>query len=223
MNGFLSLMLLQLLARLLTFTLNMLLYRIALLPSTVGRVQIQLDLTHQTLLFGAREGIRMALLRYKSTSSQPSPSPNTALSSKKGDLASAPTSTTPQTDGAPPLSTQGLINLAWIPLFIGFFLTLLYYIYHRSSYFYHPFTVAAEKVDDNDYMTTATIYYLISACVELAVEPAHALLTHHLLFAARSAVEGAAVLIKCLATFSLTWIALNQGKIMLISAAPLPS
>ncbi|KAK6902870.1 hypothetical protein I203_108130 [Kwoniella mangroviensis CBS 8507] len=59
-----SLVLLQLLSRLLTFTLNQVLLRLAS-PAVFGTAAIQLDLTCSTILFLSREGIRNALLRTK--------------------------------------------------------------------------------------------------------------------------------------------------------------
>ncbi|WVQ70154.1 uncharacterized protein L199_008379 [Kwoniella botswanensis] len=60
-----SLVLLQLLSRLLTFTLNQVLLRLAS-PAVFGTAAIQFDLICSTILFLSREGIRNALLRTKS-------------------------------------------------------------------------------------------------------------------------------------------------------------
>ncbi|WVQ78055.1 hypothetical protein IAT38_000136 [Cryptococcus sp. DSM 104549] len=57
-----SLVLLQLLSRLLTFTLNQTLLRLAS-PSVFGTAAIQFDLVCSSILFLSREGIRNALLR----------------------------------------------------------------------------------------------------------------------------------------------------------------
>jgi len=57
-----ALVLLQLLSRLLTFTLNQVLVRLAP-PSVFGTAAIQFDLVSATILFLSREGIRNALLR----------------------------------------------------------------------------------------------------------------------------------------------------------------
>ncbi|KAK4688230.1 oligosaccharide translocation protein RFT1, partial [Tremellales sp. Uapishka_1] len=59
-----SLVLLQLLSRLLTFTLNQSLVRLAS-PEVFGTAAIQFDLIGSTILFLSREGIRNALLRTK--------------------------------------------------------------------------------------------------------------------------------------------------------------
>lgn len=59
-----SLVLLQLLSRLLTFILNQSLVRLAP-PEVFGTAAIQFDLIYTTILFLSREGIRNALLRSK--------------------------------------------------------------------------------------------------------------------------------------------------------------
>lgn len=61
-----SLVLLQLLSRLLTFGLNQSLVRIAS-PKVFGTAAIQFDLVSSTILFLSREGIRNALLRNQGT------------------------------------------------------------------------------------------------------------------------------------------------------------
>lgn len=61
-----SLILLQLLSRLLTFGLNQSLVRIST-PEVFGTAAIQFDLVCSTILFLSREGIRNALLRSKET------------------------------------------------------------------------------------------------------------------------------------------------------------
>ncbi|WWD01464.1 hypothetical protein V866_008408 [Kwoniella sp. B9012] len=63
-----SLVLLQLLSRLLTFTLNQVLLRLAS-PAVFGTAAIQFDLICSTILFLSREGVRNALLRTKSNPS----------------------------------------------------------------------------------------------------------------------------------------------------------
>lgn len=60
-----SLVLLQLLSRLLTFVLNQSLVRLAP-PEVFGTAAIQFDLIYTTILFLSREGIRNALLRHTS-------------------------------------------------------------------------------------------------------------------------------------------------------------
>jgi oligosaccharide translocation protein RFT1 len=57
-----SLILLQLLSRVLTFSLNQLLVRIAS-PSVFGTAAVQFDLVLSTLLFLSREGVRLTVLR----------------------------------------------------------------------------------------------------------------------------------------------------------------
>lgn len=57
-----SLILLQLLSRVLTFTLNQLLVRVAS-PSVFGTAAVQFDLVLSTVLFLSREGVRLTALR----------------------------------------------------------------------------------------------------------------------------------------------------------------
>jgi oligosaccharide translocation protein RFT1 len=57
-----SLILLQLLSRVLTFTLNQLLVRVAS-PSVFGTAAVQFDLVLSTILFLSREGVRLTALR----------------------------------------------------------------------------------------------------------------------------------------------------------------
>lgn len=65
-----SLLLLQLLSRLLTFALNSALLRLST-PEVLGTASIQFDLISATILFLSREGIRNALLRRDTSSDHP--------------------------------------------------------------------------------------------------------------------------------------------------------
>ena len=106
-----SLVLLQLLSRLLTFVLNQSLVRLAP-PEVFGTAAIQFDLIYTTILFLSREGIRNALLR--SSPSEPD--------------------TRGQTDAK---STGGVItSLARLPLKLGFGVSMIavgVYLYYSSS------------------------------------------------------------------------------------------
>ncbi|KAL0250329.1 hypothetical protein I308_102502 [Cryptococcus tetragattii IND107] len=67
-----SLVLLQLLSRILTFTLNQSLLRLAS-PSVFGTAAIQFDLVCSSILFLSREGIRNALLRKRDVNNEVEP------------------------------------------------------------------------------------------------------------------------------------------------------
>lgn len=86
-----SLLLLQLLSRLLTFALNSALLRLST-PEVLGTASIQFDLISATILFLSREGIRNALLRRDVSSSTPATTKQGPASTGKsnGRLACVP-------------------------------------------------------------------------------------------------------------------------------------
>ncbi|WRT67079.1 uncharacterized protein IL334_004045 [Kwoniella shivajii] len=143
-----SLVLLQLLSRLLTFTLNQLLLRLAS-PAVFGTAAIQFDLVCSSILFLSREGIRNALLRSRSRT-------NTTYDPKKGK------------DGGEFKVEQEnedkqVENLSVIPLRIGIVISTLIslvYLYFSSN------TTVSQP-----HFHVSLFLYVVAALMELSIEP----------------------------------------------------
>ncbi|KZO97593.1 Rft-1-domain-containing protein [Calocera viscosa TUFC12733] len=96
-----SLVVLQLLSRLVTFVLNQALVRLAP-PEVFGTASVQFDLLLATILFLSREGVRNALLR--ANEGQAGPSHSAGAQQRKSDQVS---------------------NIALLPVYLGFPLSIL--------------------------------------------------------------------------------------------------
>ncbi|KAI7901104.1 Rft protein-domain-containing protein [Cokeromyces recurvatus] len=92
---------------------------------------------------------------------------------------------------------QTILNLAYIPTCFGVIITFLTCIYYLS-------TISEEEAFRFPYYRMAVLLYGAASFLELTVEPLFVLALNHLHFQLRVTVEGVAVIVKCLVTFSLT-------------------
>ncbi|CED83069.1 Nuclear division RFT1 protein [Phaffia rhodozyma] len=185
-----SLVLLQLLSRLITFTLNNALLRFAS-PEVFGTAAIQFDLVGSTLLFLSREGVRGALLRSGNASVK---SENEAGSKiKEKDAIDKDKQTTDLSVNARQLS----LNLSLIPL--GLFILL-------------GCTIVPTYIYSSSRLTTSQPFFLPSLLlhvagylIELLSEPYYVQLQTDLILGVRVRAEGSAVVAKAVVTFGSVW------------------
>ncbi|KAG8908982.1 Oligosaccharide translocation protein rft1, partial [Tulasnella sp. 403] len=166
-----SLVLLQLLSRLVTFALNQSLVRLAS-PAVFGTASIQFELLLSTILFLSREGVRNALMR-------------TPLGGN-GPTASSQGNDTPKS------IPRHVANISFLPTLLGIpiaFVSTSLYLLNASK------TTRAQP-----YFTTSVLVYALSAILELLSEPLYIRAQTELKFRIRVKAEGTAVIAKAAVT-----------------------
>ncbi|KZT53159.1 Rft-1-domain-containing protein, partial [Calocera cornea HHB12733] len=171
-----SLVLLQLLSRIITFVLNQALVRLAP-PEVFGTAAVQFDLLLATILFLSRDGTRNALLRA-----------NDAHPASPQDAASAHAQK-PQTHAS------HIANIALLPVYLGLPLSLL-----SSLLYLHTSTPEARL---QPLFAPSVYLYALGAFLVLLAEPLHIRAVNELRMGVRVRAEGTAVAANSAATFGI--------------------
>jgi oligosaccharide translocation protein RFT1 len=181
-----SLVLLQLLSRALTFSLNYALLRLAS-PEVFGTASIQFDLIGSTLLFLSREGGR------------PSAEPST--DGRPADR---------QVDREQVVRLRARrqqdlnLSLLPLPLFLGL-VAVIVPLYVR----YSPATTVAQP-----FFYASLGLHLLAYLLELLSEPYHIRLQSDLRLGVRVQAEGAAVIAKAVGTLCGVWLMRERGALL---------
>ncbi|EPE34468.1 hypothetical protein GLAREA_10162 [Glarea lozoyensis ATCC 20868] len=182
---------LQIGSRALTFLANQLLLRY-LSPELLG-ISTQLDVYSMSVLFFAREGLRVAIQR---KSGEIQGGPQTQRKTLPKSHVDAET-----TAG----KIQTVVNLAYISICLGFvFTVLLAWLYLKG--------IEGSAVQDTPYFGVALKMYGVAAMCELLSEPCFVVVQTRSMYKIRARTEAAATLMRCLATCaSAAWaFQLNQ-------------
>ncbi|KAI1455596.1 Rft-1-domain-containing protein [Annulohypoxylon moriforme] len=180
------LIVLQIASRAVTFVANQLLLRF--LTAQLLGVSTQLEVYYLSVLFFARESLRVAIQRQESPS----------VSTKSDDNASDT-----KTSSANARDSQSVINIAHLSLVLGLGASVgLGWAYLR----YVDASTAATP-----YLDIALRIYGLAAIVELLSEPAFVILQYRLRFGPRAAAESIATFLRCLVTFGAANWAWKQG------------
>ncbi|CAR30375.1 Oligosaccharide translocation protein RFT1 [Lachancea thermotolerans] len=182
-KGVTFLMFSQLFSKIVTFILNTLLVRY-LSPRVFG-INAFLEFLLSTVLFFSREAIRMSTLRIKS--------PVAASSATEDD---------PETDDAGPGVLQTAINFAYIPLCIGVPLSLVLIGWQYSNLNEYFLSLPYFK------LSIAMIW--LSIIFELLNEPFFVVNQLMLNYKVRSQLESIAVVVSCIANFSIVYVYENK-------------
>ncbi|KFG78235.1 oligosaccharide translocation protein RFT1 [Metarhizium anisopliae] len=174
------LILLQLISRLITFVANQLLLRF-LTPRLVG-LSSQLEVYYLSVLFFARESLRVAIQRQGSTTAP----------SSKSDKQDEQLLVTRR-------DSQAVVNLGYLAIVLGLFVsTGLGWMY---------LAYANESILQTPYLVHSLYLYGLAAMVELLSEPCFVLMQRRLQFGTRATAESAATFLRCLAVFASTVLA----------------
>ena len=176
------LIVLQVASRAVTFIANQLLLRF--LTAQLLGVSTQLEVYYLSVLFFARESLRVAIQR-------------------QGDGGSSGSAGAAKTHDSRHAS-QSVVNIAHLSLGLG----LLAAAGLGAMYMHYvdPATAATTP-----YLGTALRIYGVAAVIELLSEPAFVVLQHRLRFGPRAVAESAATLLRCLTTFSVAAWARTAG------------
>jgi oligosaccharide translocation protein RFT1 len=222
LTGASSLVLLQILTRLVTFLLNQALVRLST-PQIFGTAAIQFELLLSSILFISREGVRLALLRAPDeTSKKLSKKVEDGDGDKDESLNNAegtsPARNRKQKRGAnsivkekevaPSNTTQDRIlasNIATLPFLVGIPMAVVLSFAYGAT--------ATEETRNQPYFYISIAAYTISALLQLASEPMYILAQQDLDFAVRMKSEAAGVIFRAAVTVGVLSLASNTGKL----------
>ena len=181
-GGTLYLIFIQVASRALTFIGNQVLLRY-LSPSLLG-LAVQLELVSVTILYSARESLRVALQRLPSA-------PDTA-SAKKSDEVSQSN------------ASQAAVNIAYLAVSLGFVIGL------ASESWY--FRAADSEVIRSPLFSQSFLVYAVATLVELLSEPAFIVIQQRGLFKARARAETSAAIARCCFAIGTAFTATRSEK-----------
>lgn len=177
----------------LTFIVNQVLLRY-LSPELLG-LSTQLEVYSITVLFFARESLRVAIQRQDDTCS---------IDSEKGVKKEVPKGYVDGKTGAG--RTQAIINLAYVSVLLGMiFAFLVGWLYLERLSAKDP------SVLETPYFYEALWIYGIASFWELLAEPCYVVIQQKSRFGIRAGVESAATVLRCLLTCGFTVYASRTG------------
>ncbi|KAK6214186.1 hypothetical protein LQW54_004612 [Pestalotiopsis sp. IQ-011] len=178
------LIILQIVSRAITFIVNQLLLRF--LTAQLLGVSTQLEVYYLSVLFFARESLRVAIQR------QASPA--------------TPESASPAAKSAGSRESQSVVNVGHLALVLG----LLAAVGFGGLYLHYVDPATASVA----YLSPSLYIFGLSAIIELLSEPAFVILQHRLRFGPRAAAEAIATFLRCLVTFGAANWAWRSGREM---------
>lgn len=184
------LILLQVFSRAVTFVANQLLLRF-MTASLLG-VSTQLEVYYLSVLFFARESLRVAIQRQGSVSSdRSSPTKDAKQQQKDGK------------QHTQAQETQAVVNLGYIAIILGIAVAaLLGWMYLGS--------IPTATLLTTPYLVPSVYIYALASVLELLSEPAFVVMQVRLQFGARASAEGVATFGKCAVTLmSAVWASRN--------------
>ncbi|KKY39646.1 putative oligosaccharide translocation protein rft1 [Diaporthe ampelina] len=184
------LILLQVFSRAVTFVANQLLLRF-MTASLLG-VSTQLEVYYLSVLFFARESLRVAIQRQGPLTSTSSP----AAKDAKPTQGDGKQNTRAQ-------ETQAVVNLGYVAIMLGLAVAaLLGWMYLGS--------IPAATLLSTPYLAPSVYIYALASVLELLSEPAFVVMQVRLQFGARASAEGVATFAKCAVTLaSAVWASRN--------------
>lgn len=187
------LILLQVFSRAVTFIANQLLLRF-MTASLLG-VSTQLEVYYLSVLFFARESLRVAIQRQGPLSSEESSPPGKdTLKPKQGD----------DKQNARAQETQAVVNLGYVAIILGVAVAaLLGWMYLGS--------IPAATLLTTPYLVPSVYIYALASVLELLSEPAFVVMQVRLQFGARASAEGVATFGKCAVTLAAAVWASRSG------------
>ncbi|KAI1331711.1 Rft-1-domain-containing protein [Xylariaceae sp. FL0255] len=181
------LILLQVASRAITFIANQLLLRF--LTAQLLGVSAQLEAYYLSVLFFARESLRVAIQRHAENDENDSISSSNEREPKDTKQSYARHTTT---------SSQSVVNIAYLSILLGLIAA------GGLGWVYLHFVDVATA--ETPHLDLALHIYAVAAVVELLSEPAFVVLQHRLRFGPRAAAESIATFLRCLITFaSVSW------------------
>ncbi|KAK3489960.1 Rft protein-domain-containing protein [Neurospora crassa] len=202
LRGASLLILLQILSRALTFIANQILLRF-LTASLLG-VSTQLEVYYLSVIFFARESLRVAIQRQDTTTLSAS-----LLSSSSSSSTSSETAKD-EKDGAEKdtaAATQAVINLSHLSLLLSLPLAFLFGRLYLSS-------LSLSTLQSTPYLVPSLYLYGLAAILELLSEPCFAVMQIRFQFGVRAAAESVATFLRCAVTLGIAVWGARTGREM---------
>ncbi|RYP61154.1 hypothetical protein DL769_007836 [Monosporascus sp. CRB-8-3] len=190
------LIVLQVASRAVTFVANQLLLRF--LTAQLLGVSTQLEVYYLSVLFFARESLRVAIQRQGSSSRSSSATSTSITTADKSSSTAAAEETESDGEDVDATATaardsQSVVNIAHLSLVLGLGAAV------GLGWMYMRYVDAATA--GTPYLETSLRIYGLAAILELLSEPAFVVLQHRLRFGPRAAAESTATFLRCVATF----------------------
>lgn len=203
---------LQIASRAATFIANQLLLRF--LTAQLLGVATQLEVYYLSVLFFARESLRVAIQR-QGGREQPQAEPK----SSKKDASKRDNEEKSTSPSASSSSSQSAVNLAYVSILLGSLVALLLgWLYLVSIHktidedgndHDHPVPSLAETTP---FLVPSLYLYALASAIELLSEPAFVVLQLRLQFGARAAAESVATVLRCATTLGAAVLATRLGS-----------
>jgi oligosaccharide translocation protein RFT1 len=187
-KGTTFLILVQVISRALTFTVNQLLLRF-LSPQLLG-VSVQLELYSVSVLYFARESVRVATQR------------RTEDIQDETEGSRGPGKAPQIMSGA--MKMQGIVNIAYVPILFG-----LPFAWGLGSWY---LSQASDQVLSTPHFEDSLKVFGLAALLELFTEPCFLILQQKMLYKTRAVTETAATILKCFISFGFTVYAYRSGR-----------
>ncbi|KAL8388176.1 hypothetical protein RB595_009402 [Gaeumannomyces hyphopodioides] len=195
LRGASLLILLQVVSRAITFVANQLLLRF--LTAQLLGVSTQLEVYYLSVLFFARESLRVAIQRQGDAQDDADPREDDAKTGTAKGGATVATSRDPGSpaavDTARARTTQAVVNLSYISILLGLVSAALLGVLYLAS-------VDRETLASTPFLLPSFSIYAVAAMVELLSEPAFVVMQTRLQFGARATAESTATFARCVVT-----------------------
>ncbi|KAK4120141.1 Rft-1-domain-containing protein [Parathielavia appendiculata] len=189
LRGASLLILLQVVSRAITFVANQVLLRF--LTAQLLGVSTQLEVYYLSVIFFARESLRVAIQRQDSSD----------LSSSTGKGGNGPRNNNNT-------SAQAAVNLGYLSIALGIPLAFLFGWLYLSS-------LSADTLAAAPNLVISLYIYALAAVLELLSEPAFVVMQTRLQFGTRATAESAATFLRCLVTLgSAVWGASGDAGVL---------
>ena len=185
-GGTIYLIIIQVASRALTFAGNQFVLRY-LSPQLIG-IAVQLELYSISVLYFARESLRVALQRQSSQNGVDAGSDRKAASSARSR------------------QTQVVVNLSYLAIGIGVALTVVF------GWLYYKGQSSNTEIQESPYFGLSLQIYALATVIELCSEPCFVVIQERLLYKSRARSETVAAISKCAATCLVTLLINYKGK-----------
>ena len=171
---------LQLLSRLITFLANQFLLRY-LTASLLG-ISAQLEVYYLSVLFFARESLRVAIQRQGIPAVAANPGATRRGGERQGDNVSR--------------ESQAVVNLGYLAIILGLAVSM------GLGWLYLSYTTASTTIGSTPYLVTSLYIYGLASMLELLSEPCFVLMQTRLQFGTRATAESLATFCRCGVVFT---------------------
>ncbi|PHH92753.1 hypothetical protein CDD83_5377 [Cordyceps sp. RAO-2017] len=190
------LVLLQLLSRLTSFAANQLLVR--LLTARLLGLATQLDVLYLSVLFFARESLRVAIQRQAPSPPAIRPAAAEVGGDKARDATEAKRREEQREREDERRGAQAVVNLGYLPVLVGAVVAVVLARLYRAYLVVDSSSSLGDDDGQPPQLVLALGLYALAAWVELLSEPCFVLMHTRLRFGTRAAAESAATLTRCL-------------------------